>query len=229
MVGNLTEFVNGTNLTEATSGVVTVETSNWISSFFLHSLPAIASRFWDLVSAPFYHPHMQWIIIPLILTFLATEFYFFRHTDEELSWNAALVNSMVLIFIAIDLTKTAFHEKPPLQVAQLFAASLTSGESIGMFLVIIFIGGLGLALATINYFHLLPRRLAFILSSHPPINFIAYFAIVIVYSHIDGNPIPLDKHTVIAGTLLFTLIVLVLYIAARAFGSKDLGKHQRVA
>lgn len=211
----------------ATGDAVSVGTQNWMASFFVEGVPAIATRFWDILTAPLQHPHMQWIIIPLILTFLATEFYFFRHTDEELSWNAALVNSMVLIFIAIDLTKTVFHEKPPMEVAQLFVDSLLSGENFGMFLIIIFIGGLGIFLAIINYFHLLPRKLAFMLSSHPPVNFVAYFAIALVYSHQGGQPIPLDGYTVAAATSLFTIIVLILFLIARMFGTKDMQRYIR--
>jgi hypothetical protein len=212
-IGNLSA-----NLTQQ---AVEVQTSNWFVSIFTTLIPSVASRFWDLVSAPFYHSHMQWIIIPLILTFLLTEFYFFRHTDEELGWNAALINSMVLVFVAIDLTKTVFDEAPPLEVARLFGTALTTGEHISMFLVIIFIGGLGLGLAVINYFHLLPRKIAYMLSSHPPINFIAYFAIVQVYSRKAGHPVPLDTYTVIAATLLFTILVAIIFALQKLLGSKQ--------
>jgi hypothetical protein len=221
-----TPMVNLTNLTTSTMANATAPIVSQGPSF-VDGIGLTFSRFWDLISAPFAHSHMQWIIFPLLLTFILTEFYFFRHTDEELGWNAALVNSLVLVFIAIDLTKTVFENKTPLEVLSLFGQSLTTGEYFSMFLVITFIGGLGFALAIINYFHLLPRKFAYLLSSHPPINFIAYFAIVQVYSEKAGDPVPLDMYTVIAATLLFTLVALAIFAVQRMIGTKDPRTYSR--
>jgi len=60
----------------------------------------------------------------------------------------------------------------------------------------------GLAITIINYYHLLPRKLAFEMSSHPPVNFLAYFAIAIVYSAGTETEIPLDIPTLIAGAFV---------------------------
>lgn len=220
-------MANLTNITQAVATQTIAQATAHTSSGFLWVIAAVISRFWELVSAPFVHTQMQWIIIPLILTFFLTEFYFFRHTDEELGWNAALVNSLVLVFVAIDLTKTVFHDQPPLMVAKLFGQSLSTGENLSMFLVIIFIGCLGFGLAAINYFHLLPRKIAFILSSHPPINFIAYFAIVMVYSTNDGAPLPLDSYTVAAAVILFTILMAIIFMLQRVLGSRNLSLSRR--
>ncbi len=211
------------NLTNATaSAAETIGSSaNILLSFFTVGIPSIIFRFWDLIAAPFKHTHMQWIIIPLIATFVISEFYFFRHTEEELGWNAALMNSLVLVFVAIDLTKTVFDHASPWEVLKLFFGGLSTGEHLGSFLVIGFVGGLGLALVIINYFHMLPRKMAYTLSSHPPVNFIAYFAVVMVYSAKDGDPIPLNGYTVIAATLLFILVLAAVFWTQRKFGSLD--------
>lgn len=209
------------NVTNMTTQAVTVQTTNWFVWFVSVVIPKVVERFWQLLSAPFNYPHMQWIIIPLVLTFVAAEFYFFRHVNEELSWNTALLNSLVLIFVAIDLTRTVFNDATPVQVAKLFVTSLETGSQLSSFLVIIFIGGLGLALAIINFFHILPRKLAAIVSSHAPINFIAYFAAVEIYSASAGTPLPLDGETVAAAVILFTILVYIVYVLQRSPGQNS--------
>lgn len=225
--------VNLTNLSSlpvaqsAINQTVTIQTQNWFVGVFTTFLPDVAFRFWKLIASPFIHSEMQWIIIPLLLTFVLAEFYYFRHPDEELGWSAALINSLVLVFVAIDMIKTVFVGQTPWQVLNLFINALKTGENFSLFLVIIFIGGLGLALAVINYFHLIPRKIAYLLSSHAPINFIAYFAIVQVYTRKANDPLPLDAATVIAAVFLFTLLVGGLFVAQRMFGSKDLSMYKR--
>lgn len=210
------------NLTNATLAVA--DSAVAAAPSFLLAIPL---AMWDIVSAPLHHSHMQWIVIPLLLTFFLTEFYFYRHPDEELGWNAALMNSLVLVFIAIDLTKTIFENQPPLAVAKLFVTSILTGEQLSSFLVIIFIGGLGLFLATVNYFHMLPRRIAFIVASHPVINFIAYIAIVIVYSEKAGDPVTLGAPFVIAATLLFTAFVYIMFKLQSSLGTLNYGQYRR--
>lgn len=195
----------------------------------LEMITLIPARYWQFISSPFTHPAMQWIIIPLLVTFLLSEFYFFRHPDEELGWNAALMNSLVLIFVAIDMTKTVFEHQTPVQVARLFIASLQHGENLGIFITIIFIGLLGVFLAFVNYFHLIPRRLAFLVSSHASMNFIALTAVVTVYTAQAGNPYILDVSGVIASVLVFTTIVGIIFFIQRMLGTKDLSMYSRRA
>lgn len=210
------------NLTSATLGAADAAVAA-TPTFFV----SVIASLWDIISAPLHHTHMQWIVIPLVVTFCLTEFYFFRHPDEELGWNAALMNSLVLVFIAIDLTKTIFHEQPPLAVARLFLTSLSTGEHLSSFLVISFIGCLGLFLAIVNYFHMLPRRIAFIISSHPIINYIAYVAIVIVYSEKAGDPVALGAPFVIAATAIFTAFVYLMFRLQTAFGTLNYSQYRR--
>jgi hypothetical protein len=228
-LGNITSNLTD-KAVDAASARVTNATSEALSNAspgMLSMLALIPVRYWDFVSAPFTHPAMQWIIIPLMLTFMLTEFYFFRHPDEELGWNTALMNSLVLVFVAIDLTKTVFEHQTPVQVAKLFIVSLRSGENLGIFLTISFIGILGLGLAFINYFHLLPRKMAYLLSSHAPINFIALTAIVSVYTSQSGDPFILDMAGVVAAVLVFTTIVGTIFTMQRYLGSKDLSMYKR--
>lgn len=175
----------------------------------------VFDRLWDLVTAPYHHPEMLWIIIPLAFTFIVMEFYFSRHRDEELGWGAAVANSLILIIVAIDLLKHSFHYAPPWTVLKEILLAAFGDVHLELapqvVLLILFLGALGLAITIINYFHLLPRKVAFELSGHPPINFLAYFAIAIVYSTSGTHEIPFDIATLIAGALLFIIIIMIVF------------------
>jgi hypothetical protein len=178
-------------------------------------VPLVFQRLFDLLAATFRQGEMLWIVLPLLFTFLVMEFYYDRHADEELGWGAAVANSLILIFVAIDLIKVSFEHATPWDVlssvmSYAFGDGQLAVEPQVLFL-ILFLGALGMSVTLINYFHLLPRRMAFVVSSHPPINFLAYFAIAIVYSTHTEHPIPFDMATLIAGALLFVIILAFVF------------------
>lgn len=183
-------------------------------------LPLVFVRMWDLISAPFHHPQMLWIISPLLITFIVLEFYFDRHGDEELGWAAAVANSLILFIVAIDLLRHSFPGATPVGVfMQVGRATFTEAElplEPQVFILILFLGALGIGITIINYYHLLPRRIAFEVSGHPPVNFLAYFAIAIVYSSHGGHPLPLDLATLVAGALLYVVLLILFFLAKRA-------------
>jgi len=185
-------------------------------------LPLIFIRLWDLVAAPFRNPQMLWIIFPLFFTFIVMEFYFERHGDEELGWGAAVANSLILIIVSIDLIRHSFHQAAPWEVLREIALAIFGDQELPVapvvLILVLFLGALGLAITLINYFHLLPRKLAFELSGHPPINFLAYFSIAIVYSVGTEHEIPLDIPALIAGVILFLLLLLAVFGLRRLFG-----------
>jgi hypothetical protein len=158
---------------------------------------------------------MLWIIFPLFFTLIVMEFYYDSHRDEELGWGAAVANSLILIFVAIDLIKTSFGHVTPWGVLKIVALATFSDAPLGIepqvALLIVFLGTVGLTVTLVNYFHMLPRKMMFVVSGHPPINFLAYFAIAIVYSTHSENPIPFDLATLVAGVLLFVLICLGVF------------------
>lgn len=178
-------------------------------------VPLILGRLWDLAAAPFRHQEMLWIIFPLLLTLLVLEFYFDRHGDEELGWAAAVANSLILFIVAIDLVKHSFHQQSPIEVAKIVFLAVFTKEQLPLapevLILILFLGVLGVLVTVVNYYHLLPRKLAFEVSGHPPINFLAYFAIVIVYSAGTEHPIPFDIATLVAGVLLYVLLLGIVF------------------
>jgi hypothetical protein len=184
-------------------------------------IPLVFTRLWELIAAPFRHAEMLWIIFPLFFTLIVMEFYYDRHDDEEMGWGAALANSLVLIFVAIDLIKTSFGNETPWVVLKQVMLAVFVHEAMPVtpqvLMLIIFVGSLGLGVTLINYFHLLPRKVAYVVSGHPPINYLAYFAIAIVYSTGTEHPIPFDMATLVAGGLLFILILLAVFGAKLLF------------
>jgi hypothetical protein len=214
----INETLNGSIInTEALNQTITKAAENAVVAHSFFAL--IFIRLWDLIAAPFRHGEMLWIIFPLFFTFLIMEFYYDRNRDEEMGWGAAIANSMILIFVAIDLIKTSYGHVTPYEVAKNISNSLFNDMPLAIppqvLLLIIFLGALGIAVTLINYFHLLPRRVAFQVSGHPPINFLAYFAIAIVYSGGTDHPIPFDMATLIAGVLLFVLLLVIVFSIKR--------------
>ena len=62
----------------------------------------LTPRFAELVQAPFSHPDMLWMALPLLVSTLFMQIYFGRYKSEKLSWNTAFSNSLILIFVGID-------------------------------------------------------------------------------------------------------------------------------
>ena len=44
-----------------------------------------------------------WILAPLVITLILMEMYFGRYKEEELGWNTAFGNTLILIFISANL------------------------------------------------------------------------------------------------------------------------------
>ena len=198
--------------------------ANGTSSGFLQQIagvfiPTLAQRFWDVVTAPIRIPGMLWIVVPLVIALLLMEFYFSRYTREELGWNTAVGNSLVLIFVSIDLLRHIFGDTNFLQmdVAQLFVVEKT-------IIALAVAAGAFLLLFT-EFFHWLPKKFAFFVSSSLPVNLIAYLAIILVYSSI-----PLDIYTIISGVLLFVLLLLLfklIYVVVPTADNQDIEGTKR--
>ena len=182
-------IANLTNVTAAEPGFLT-STLDYIRDF-------LWPRFVELVKAPSYNKDMIWIIIPMLTVLFLMELYFGRYRKEELGWNTAVGNSIVLFFVSIDLLRYVYeHNYDP--AFWTFVFSNLKGLFVAF---IVGLGGVWLLLA--NFFHLLPKRLAFFISGSLPINVIAYVAIAVVYSDV-----PFDLITMTAGLILFIILML---------------------
>ena len=166
-------------------------TDKAISYTMEHLLP----RLYDLISAPWQNPDMIWILSPMLITLLLMEFYFGRYTKEELGWNTAVGNALVLIFVSIDLFRHIFTTNLGVVTHAIFIYNLKE-----IFIASI-IGLSAIWLLLVDFFHLIPKRLAFFISSSLPINLIAYLGIVVVYSNF-----PLDNLTILAALVLLVIL-----------------------
>lgn len=154
----------------------------------------LIERFIELVIAPYNYTEMLWIVIPLLLAMFFVTIYHGRYKYEELGWHSAFGNSLILIFVSIDLIRKLFNEGT---LGYLDFRNLLT-------LAVIFEG---VVLLLIGFFHLLPKKLAFDLYEDVPINAIAYATIILVYSDIK-----IDLITVVCVVLLILILTLILDI-----------------
>lgn len=143
-------------------------------------------RLIEIVLTPFKYTDLFWIITPLITATLLMIFYFGRYKNEQLGWNTAFGNNIVLLFVGLNLLQVLFQKD-----------SLLSNKAFFIYLLILY----NIIQLIINYFHLVPKGISFIINSTLPINFINYFAIILVYSDIS-----LDFTTIISGIIFFLIL-----------------------
>ena len=128
-------------------------------SIIVYFKTEVFSRFVDLVTAPYYHRELLWITIPLIIVLLLMEFYFGRYEKEELGWNTAVGNALVLLFVAMDLYRHIYEQSVYKDFLNFIFV-----ESRGVFIAsIVALEGFWLLFA--NFFHILPKRFAFFASA----------------------------------------------------------------
>ena len=157
----------------------------------------------DILRAPFENYNMLWMLLPLLATAILLEIYFGRYKDEELGWNTAVGNSLVLLFVAIDLFRHTYE-----QSGLTLHNTLFSGDIKIVISLVIFV--FAILLLLVDFFHILPKKIAYAISSPIYINIMGLMGVIIVYS----NNIPLDWTTLVACLcimLIFTGITYLLY------------------
>jgi len=186
-------------INEIISSINTVAGITWN---YLHI--TLFNRGVDIVEAPYFNQDMLWMLLPLLATLLLMEFYFGRYKDEELGWNTAFGNTLVLAFISVDLFRHLYEPS-----GQTLIQFISMASDIKVIIPLV-IAGLALLLMLVDFFHFLPKKVAYILCSPAYINLIGLLGIIIVYT----STIPLDWTTIFACIILFVianLISLVLY------------------
>lgn len=168
-----------------------------ITLYYLQNVfgPQVYNRIVDLVEAPWINPEMGWIVTPLVITLLLMTFYFGKYKLEELGWNTAVGNSLVLIFVSIDLMRYLYHSPLPPAIDNYFTQPVKTA-------IAIFILAEGLFLVFTNFLHWLPKKAAFFISAPLPVNLTAYVAITIVYTNVI-----FDAVTLVAAVILFLILL----------------------
>ena len=156
----------------------------------------------DILLAPLANTDMLWMVIPLLITLFAMETYFGRYVDDELGWNTALGNALVLLFVSMDLFRTLIAKLPTPHTAAQVVRSLPQPE----FALALLVGLGGIYLIFTDFFRILPKQIAFNISSAFPINFIAYASLVVIYTDIS-----LDWHTLLGALLLFGMLAMFFW------------------
>ncbi|PIZ50913.1 hypothetical protein COY27_05515 [Candidatus Woesearchaeota archaeon CG_4_10_14_0_2_um_filter_33_13] len=155
------------------------------------------NRFLELLKSPSTHSEMFWIIIPLVMVMALMTIYFSKYTDEELGWNTALGNSLILIFVSMNLFREIFESTTPGSVQNFVDFG---GATILVTLLLV----VGLILLFMNFSHFVPKKTAYIISSPLAINLVSYVTIAIIYSHV-----PIDTITILAAILLLVVLFLI--------------------
>ncbi len=161
----------------------------------------ILQRFTELVTAPYYHKDMPWIVLPLVIATLLMQLYFGRYKKEDRGWDSAVGNSLVLVFVTIDLVRHLHSITPDPTIMNIVFGNFTEV----MLIALVALGGLWMAVG--EFFHFIPKRIAAFLSSALPINLTAYMIIIVVYT-----AIPADLVTFIAAILLLIALIVVFKI-----------------
>lgn len=145
---------------------------------------AIYQRLIEIILAPINHKEMFWILAPLLASLLLMELYFDHYKGEHLDWGSAFGNCLVLIFVSLDLLRFLYNRN------MLEYVTLENALVIAVLL-------LGIALTLMDFFHVIPRDLAFGFSSWLPVNLIACLTIIIIYAGIA-----IDFYTAVASVLI---------------------------
>lgn len=168
----------------------------------------VLSRIWLVMKSIFIHPEMLWMIIPVGISMILISYYFGKYKKEELGWNTAFGNSVVMLFACVDLFR------------YLYNANLLGFNTYTMLVCVVLLEGFTLTL--LDFLHAMPKSFAFALSSGMTVNTILIFLIIIVY-----GKIPMDYITALAVAVMALAIVLLLRVMQFfELPSEDDGKEE---
>lgn len=226
-MNNTSVVDNATRLVNESSGLIDPGTATAAASA---GLPRVFETLLLFFKAPFIYVDMWWLLVHIILTFVLFELYFEHHHHEELGWSAALANSIVMIFVAMELLRALYgHADSPLTVLGRMATDYFSlgllSEKMKTVSLVLFLGGLGFFTALINYYHVIPRKLAYLFSGHKTVNLLAYFLMVVVWQNKHGQPLVIDRWTILA-LLLFGFILFITFKILNGFRRHSKIKRQ---
>ncbi len=158
----------------------------------------VISRLSELMTAPLVDQQLLWSALPLLIATLFMTLYFGKYHKEELGWNTAFGNTMVFLFVALDIIQHLYYLNGTGSWESVFASTFYTTVTLVLTLI-------ALLFMLITYYHLLPKSVAFFLFSAPPVNISIYVLMTIVYVGV-----PADMVTLISAVLFFLIILSVL-------------------
>jgi len=153
---------------------------------------------WRLFITPWTNYDVLWLILPLVLILLLIHIYFGRHRAEKLGWNSAFSNSISLFWICIILFRFLFQKYDIIDLATntIFLKNLAIVSILSVWVII---------LMGFNFYHKLPEKFAYLISSTDSLYILAYIVVSIVMGEIN-----VTNKVFGAGIILFAILVVLL-------------------
>ena len=184
----------------------------------LVTLKIIWDRVIEIIKEPILHKEMLWVLLPLLVALFLIELYFAFYKEEELGWNTAVSNSLVLFFVGMNLCSFLYSPEAGKNMLIGVGPSV-SPELLGIALkksiIAYFVIFESISLLILNFFHLLAKKFAFGISSGLILNYIGIVSIILVYS--PNTALLNELVTLPAILVLFVLMVLFFLIIKALF------------
>ena len=158
----------------------------------------VLSRLIVLVQAPLTDQHLLWSAIPLVLATLFMTLYYGKYRHEELGWSTAFANTMVFLFVSISIVQYMYYSSGSGSWNNVISNGVVLSGTIAL-------TSAAILLMLITYYHLLPKKVAYLVFSEPPVNVSVYVIMTIIYTGV-----PADIVTLLAAILLFVVIFALL-------------------
>ena len=153
----------------------------------------LTNRFFELAMGPINNKEMLWVLIPLLINLFFIEIYSARYKSEKIGWVGAFGNSIILLFVAMDLLRHLYNR-----------GDLVISLQISLIFALFFIAVL---MAILDFFHSLPKELAYVISSESTVHFLAAILILIIYTNS-----PIDIYTILSIFILILIYYMVITI-----------------
>lgn len=172
---------------------------------FVLAANLIFERVLEILKQPIINKEMLWILLPMLVSLFLIELYFGRYTKEELGWNSAISNSLVLFFVGLNLASWLYSNQMLVGFIKveptLFKIALTKTVIAAAIILE------SILLLILNFFHAVNKKFAFGISSALIINFIGTMSIIFVYSEI-----PFDIIDLPAVLLIFIALIIFFWL-----------------
>ena len=182
---------------------------------FVIAISMLLERVRDIITEPA-GSDMLWILIPMIAALFLMELYFGRYKEEELGWNTAVSNALVLFFVGMNLCYFLSTNNLLVGITAKIAPemfSLALKKSFIAYFIIIE----SIFLLLLNFCHLSAKRFAFGISSGMILNFIGIMAIILVQS---PSRILLNEWITLPAIVVIFIVVLLFFLSIKALSPK---------
>lgn len=149
------------------------------------------------VEVPIENQQMLPTLLPLIAGGAIMEFYFGKHKQESLGWNTSVANAAIWMTTGVTMLITE--------------TGLSKPEMYAVYALI----GLGAFVTFMDFFHIWPSTVAFIVSSSAMVYTLAYTLVVVIKSNF-----PMTQTTIKSAAVFFVGVNLVFKVI-QAFETDD--------